>query len=183
MHLANQLAGAYGPLLEETFQSEYARAGIAALAAHGTSGPHTPGAAFFALWQAAYHRYGNWHARGGSGALAQALRTRLEAWGGAVRTGARVARIVAPDGRVRGVELAGGERIDTARVVAAINPQTALLCLLGRERLPTALARRIESRHRSNAVQFVVHAALDRLPPFVVPEARAALRRLTGKSA
>jgi phytoene dehydrogenase-like protein len=165
--LASQLAGPYGPLLEELFATEYARAGIAALAAHGTLGPHTPGAAFFVLWQAAYHRYGNWHARGGSGALSAALRARLDAWGGSVRTGARVARIVATADRARGVELADGERIDAARVIAAINPQTALLDLLGQSHLPADLARRIASRHRSNAVQFVVHATLDRLPPWL----------------
>ncbi len=161
--LVNDLLGAYGPLLETTFTTEYARAGIAALAAHGTLGPHTPGAAFFGFWQAAYHRYGNWHARGGSGALADALRKRLVAWGGEVRTGARVARILV-NGRVQGVELAAGERIDAARVVAAINPQTALLRLVCPADLPSDLTRRLTTRHRSNAVQFVVHAALDRLP-------------------
>ncbi|MCA1670259.1 MAG: NAD(P)/FAD-dependent oxidoreductase [Thermomicrobia bacterium] len=163
--LVQQLTGPYGALLEETFQTEYARAGIASLAAHGTLGPQTPGAAFFVFWQAAYHRYGNWHAQGGSGALASALKKRLEAWGGTVRTGARVDRILV-NGRVRGVELADGERIEASRVVAAINPQTALLQLVGRDHLPTDLARRIATRHRSNAVQFVVHAALDRLPPW-----------------
>lgn len=164
--LMQQLTGPYGTLLAETFQTEYARAGIAALAAHGTLGPETPGAAFFAFWQAAYHRYGNWHAKGGSGALTVALAKRLEAWGGTVRTGARVDRIIVITGRVRGVALADGERIEAARVVAAINPQTALLDLVGREHLPSDLAHRIATRHRSNAVQFVVHAALDHLPPW-----------------
>ncbi len=163
--LTQQLAGPYGTLLGEIFQTEYARAGIAALAAHGTLGPETPGAAFFVFWQAAYHRYGNWHAQGGSGALSVALTKRLEAWGGTVRTGAQVERIII-NGRVRGVELADGERIEATRVVAAINPQTTLLGLVGREHLPTTLARRIATRHRSNAVQFVVHAALDHLPPW-----------------
>ncbi len=163
--LVQQLTGSYGTLLDERFQTEYACAGIAALAAHGTLGPQTPGAAFFVFWQAAYHRYGNWHAKGGSGALTVALRKRLEAWGGTVRTGARVARIIV-NGRVRGVELVDGERIEAARVVAAINPQTTLLHLVGPEYLPADLARRVASRHRSNAVQFVVHATLDRLPPW-----------------
>jgi phytoene dehydrogenase-like protein len=51
-------------------------------------------------------------------------------------------------------------------VVAAINPQTALLDLLGEDRLEPGLRARLRSRHRSNAVQFVVHAALSRLPPW-----------------
>lgn len=164
-HLVGTMLGPYGPLLEARFRTEYARMGVTPLAAHGSLGPRTPGTAFFACFQAAYHRYGNWHAVGGSGALAQALRRRLEAWGGAVRTGARVARIVT-DGGVRGVELEDGEWIEAPRAVAAINPQTALLRLLGEEHLPAELAARLRSRHRSNAVQFVVHAALDRLPPW-----------------
>lgn len=164
--LMRQIVEPYGPLLHETFASEYARAGIAALAAHGTLGPHTPGAAFFVLWQAAYHRYGNWHAIGGSGALATAIRRRLELWGGEVCTGAPVERIEV-NGRVQGVRLAGGERIAARHVVAAINPQTALLSLLGAEHLPAELVARLRARHRSNAVQFVVHAALDRLPPWL----------------
>jgi phytoene dehydrogenase-like protein len=171
--LASQLLGPYGPLLRETFETEYARAGIAALAAHGTLGPHTPGAAFFVLWQAAYHRYGNWHAIGGSGALTDALRRRLIGWGGEIRTSARVTRILAGSW-VEGVEFEDGdsgaekrvERIAARYVVAAINPQTALLDLLGAARLPAGVAARLRARHRSNAVQFVVHAALDRPPPW-----------------
>lgn len=163
--LAAALSGAYGPLLQEHFDTNYARMGLVPLAAHGSLGPQTPGAAFFAFWQAAYHRYGNWHARGGSGALAHALRHRLEAWGGAVRTSAPVARICVGR-RVEGVALDDGTRLAAPCVVAAVNPQTALFDLLDARHLPPAIGRRLRARHRSNAVQFVVHAALDRLPPW-----------------
>ena len=158
----------YGTLLEETFETEHARVGFAALAAHATAGPHSPTSGFFVLWQAAYHRYGNWHAKGGSGALTQAMHRRLESWGGEVRTGARVDRLLVQDAprRVTGVRLAGGEEIAAPSVICAINPQTALFDLLGETYLEPALARRLRARHRSNAVQFVVHAALDRLPPW-----------------
>lgn len=165
-HLPRRVVGTYGALLAEWFGTEYAAAGIAALAAHGTLGPHTPGAAFFVLWQAAYHRHGNWHAKGGSGALADALRRRLEAWGGAVRTGARVTGIVVAGTRAVGVSLADGERVSGRCVVAAINPQTTLLELLDPSHLPVGLAARVRSRHRSNAVQFIAHATLDALPPW-----------------
>ncbi len=147
--LTRQLLGPYGTLLEETFATEHARAGFAALAAHGTLGPHTPGASFFVLWQAAYHRHGNWHARGGSGALTRAMRTRLETWGGEVRTGARVARILA-NGRVTGVALADGERIAARAVVAAINPQCARYTLADAASLQCRAVRRA-CRPRSSA--------------------------------
>lgn len=164
--LASSLSGPYGPLLRERFATEKARMGYVTLAAHGSLGPHTPGAAFFVFWQAAYHRYGNWHARGGSGALARALRRRLEAWGGTVRTQAPAVRIRA-DERVRGIELQDGTAIETRTVVAATDPQTALLDLLEAGALPAGMERRLRARHRANAVQFVVHAALDRLPPWM----------------
>lgn len=163
--LGEQLASPYGALLQALFRTEYARVGLTALAAHGTLGPHTPGTGFFAFFQYAYHRYGNWHARGGSGALSQALARRLETWGGEVRVSAPVERILAAD-RVEGVVLANGERVLARQIVAAINPQTALLRLLGADRLPGRLAARLAARHRSNTVQFVVHVALDRLPPW-----------------
>lgn len=165
IRLASSLSGPYGSLLRERFATEQARMGMVTLAAHGSLGPHTPGAAFFVFWQAAYHRYGNWHARGGSGALAQAMRRRLEAWGGTVRTNAPVTRILA-DGRVNGVVLSDNEHIAARHVVAAVNPQTALLELLDGRYLSSGLAARLRARHRANAVQFVVHAALDRLPPW-----------------
>lgn len=165
MRLAGTLAGPYGSLLREWFETEQARMGLVTLAAHGSLGPQTPGAAFFVFWQAAYHRYGNWHAKGGSGALAQALRRRLESWGGTVRTNAPV-QDIRTGRRVEGVALATGERITAPSVVAATDPQTALLRLLGPDSLSDALVSRMRSRHRANAVQFVVHAALDRLPPW-----------------
>lgn len=158
----------YGALLQQTFATDHASAGLAALAAHGTLGPQTPGTALFVLWQAAYHRYGNWHAQGGSGALALALRRRLEMWGGEIQTGTAVDKILV-QGRVRGVRLVDGSQIAAPRVVAAINPQTALVDLLDEHLLPGTIRARLQARQRSNAVQFVVHAALRQLPPW--PEA------------
>ncbi len=184
-HLPRRLAGPYGALLTEWFRTEYAAAGIAALAAHGTLGPHTPGASFFVLWQAAYHRYGNWHAKGGSGAFADALCRRLLAWGGEVRTDAHVKGIDVQGDRVVGVTLADGERIRGRCVVAAINPQTTLLELLDAAHLPADLARRIKSRRRSNAVQFIAHATLDALPPWpdALPDVYAGMQSVASSAA
>lgn len=72
--------------------------------------------------------------------------------------------------RAAGVELAGGERLAADAIVAAVNPQTALLDLVGAEQLPAGLAAEVRALHRGNAVQFVVHAALDRLPPYAGAE-------------
>ncbi|MDP9311536.1 MAG: hypothetical protein M3R24_11755 [Chloroflexota bacterium] len=41
-----------------------------------------------------------------------------------------------------------------------------MLDRLAPDQIPSDLVHRLQSRHHSNAVQFVVHAALDRLPPW-----------------
>lgn len=169
--LTSLLLAPYGRVLAEAFATEPLRAPLAALAAHATVGPTTPGGAFYVLWQAAYHRFGMWHAHGGSGSLAAALVRCLAAQGGALRTEARVTRVLLNGQRAVGVELADGERLAADAVVAALNPQTALLDLIGVDHLPSDLAATVRALHRGNAVQFVVHAALDRLPPYPGAEA------------
>jgi len=163
--LARDLVTPYGALLERSLPSDLTRAPVAAFASHASAGPHTPGGSFYALWQAAYHLYGQWHPRGGSQSLVRALVRRLEEWSGEVRTGAVVTRVDARGGRARGVALADGTHVAADAVVTAVEVQTALLELLdpplgGREGADLAAA------HRGNAVQLVVHLATDRLPPY-----------------
>ena len=159
----------YERLLRSRLKTDWTRAPISAFAAHASASPREPGTAFFALWQAAYHRYGQWHARGGAQGLTDALVRRLDSYGGHVRVSAPVARIIAPYGRVRGVELEGGERIPAAAAVTAIEPRAALLELLDPP-LFGPVADGLRAAHRGNAVQMLVHLAVDRLPAY--PHAR-----------
>ena len=165
LRVGRELLSPYGSLLEERLPSDLTRAPVSAFAAHAGASPDTPGSAFFALWQAAYHLHGQWHAAGGAQALADALVRRLEEAGGRLRCRAPVARIETRAGRVAGVALEDGERIPADVVVTALNPRVALLELLdpplaGRHRAQLSAA------HASNAVQAVVHVAVDRLPPY-----------------
>ena len=169
MGLMHDLVMPYGALLETALVSDLTRAPVSAFASHSSAGPHAPGGSFYVFWQAAYHLFGQLHARGGSQSLTTALIRRLEQWGGEVRTGSPVARIDARGGRARAVELEDGTRIASAAVVTAVDIQTALLRLLdpplaGRDGSELAAA------HRGNAVQLVVHLATDKLPPY--PNAR-----------
>ena len=61
-------------------------------------------------------------ARGGAGQAVAAFRALIEENGGTIRTGADVARITARDGRVTGVQLADGEQIACASVLASVAP-------------------------------------------------------------
>jgi phytoene dehydrogenase-like protein len=165
--LARDLLGPYDALLKRWLASDLTRGPVAAFAAHSDVGPSTAGGSLYAFWQAAYHLFGQWHARGGAQALTDALLARLASYDvrAEVRCDAAVARIAAPGGRVRAVELESGERIAADAVITAMDPQTALLRLLdpplaGRDGADLAAAR------RSNVVQALVHVATDRLPAY-----------------
>lgn len=166
---AQALLSPYETLLRRSLPSDLTRGPVAAFAAHAGVGPTLPGGSLFAFWQAAYHLFGQWHARGGAQALTDALLARLDQLGGTVRCGVPVARIEASSGAVAAVVSEDGERFPARAVVAAINPQVALLELLqpplgGRDGADLAAAR------RSNVVQALIHVATDRLPPY--PDAR-----------
>ncbi|MGH9183221.1 MAG: phytoene desaturase family protein [Acidimicrobiales bacterium] len=157
--------GPYDSLLRRWLPSDLTRGPVAAFAAHAGVGPPTPGGAVYAYWQAAYHLFGQWHARGGAQGLTDALVRRLGSLGGELRCGAAVARIEAPAGRVRAVVTEGGERIPARTVITAMDPKAALLSLLdpplgGRDATDLAAAR------RGNVVQALVHVGTDRLPAY-----------------
>ena len=159
------LLGPYDSLLRRWLPSDLTRGPVAAFAAHAASGPSEPGGAIFAFWQAAYHLFGQWHARGGAQSLVDALGVRLEDLGGELRCSAPVARIDATGGRIRAVITEDGERVETAAVVTALDPQVALLRLLDPPLGGTPGADLAAAR-RGNVVQAVVHVAAERLPPY-----------------
>jgi phytoene dehydrogenase-like protein len=82
---------------------------------------------------------------GGSGMLIEALRRRLEASGGEIRTGTGVRRIEVSEGAVGGVVLESGERIATGTVLADIGAPLLYERLLDPEVLPPRL--REDLRH------------------------------------
>jgi phytoene dehydrogenase-like protein len=157
--------GPYDSLLRRSLLSDLTRGPVAAFAAHGGLGPMTPGGALFAYWQAAYHLFGQWHARGGAQGLTDALVRRLGALGGELRCSARVERIETAGGRVVAVVTTAGERIPTAAVVTALDPKVALLQLLDPP-LGGAAGADLAATRRGNVVQAVIHVATDALPPY-----------------
>jgi phytoene dehydrogenase-like protein len=159
------LLGPYDSLLRRWLPTDLTRGPVAAFAAHAASGPSEPGGAIFAFWQAAYHLFGQWHARGGAQSLVDALVVRLQALGGELRCAVPVARIDASGGRVRAVITEDGDRIETATVVTAVDPQLALLRLLDPP-LGGAAGADLAAARRGNVVQALVHVAADRLPPY-----------------
>ncbi len=163
------LLGSYDSLLRRRLPSDLTRGPVAAFAAHAASGPSLPGGAAFAFWQAAYHLHGQWHARGGAGALTDALVTRLRSLGGTVRCNTPVSSIDARSGQVVAVVTEEGERLACRTVVTACDPRVALLELLDPP-LSGPAAAELAATRRGNVVQALIHVATDRLPPY--PHAR-----------
>ena len=163
--LVGEMLGSYERLLMANLGSDLTRGPVAAFASHAGASPLQAGGAFFGLWQAAYHLYGQWHAVGGAQGLIDALVRRLESFGGQVRCDAPVARLERGSGRVRAVELENGDRLGADAVVTALDPRVALL-----ELLDPPLAGRagsdLRSVHSANSVQSIVHVATTRLPPY-----------------
>ncbi len=167
--MARDVLSPYDTLLQRRLGSDLTRGPVAAFAAHAGVGPTVPGGALFAYWQGVYHLFGQWHGRGGSQNLTDALVRRLTSLGGQLRCSAPVERIETSHGRVVAVLLEGGERIAASSVITAIDPKVALLDLLdpplgGQEGDDLRAAR------RSNVVQAVLHVATTALPAY--PDAR-----------
>ncbi|HVF32609.1 MAG TPA: NAD(P)/FAD-dependent oxidoreductase, partial [Acidimicrobiales bacterium] len=162
---ARDLLGPYDTLLERWLPSDLTRGPVAAFAAHAGVGPTVPGGALFGFWQAVYHLYGQWHGRGGSQNLTDALVARLASLGGHLRCSAPVGRIETRHGRAVGVTLEGGERIVADNVLTAMDAKTALLELLDPP-LAGAAAQDLRAARRSNVVQAVLHVATTRLPDY-----------------
>jgi phytoene dehydrogenase-like protein len=122
-----------------------ATAWLSGSAQHSGLPPSTAGSgAFGLLLQVLGHSHGWPLARGGMGTVAEALVARARAAGARVRCDAPVAAVVVERGRVRGVRLRGGERIDADAVVSTLSAQP-LAGLLPPGALPGRLERRLRT--------------------------------------
>lgn len=162
--LVRDLLGSYGAMLRRRLPSDLTRVPVVAFAAHGAVEPSGPGGVIYGFWQAAYH-LGQWNAAGGSQALSDALVRRLEGLGGQVQTSTPVTGNKTAAGEVVTVLTAGGERIPTGCVVAAIDPTVTVFSHLDRP-LRCDVAADLRAVRSANAVQGVVHVAARVLPPY-----------------
>ncbi len=149
--------------LGEWFESEALQALLALPALAGTfAGPRSPGTTSNLLRLEALAAPGP---AGGGPALVAALEAAGRAHGAQVRTGCGVRRVVVESGRVRGVELDDGERIEADRVAASCDPKRLLLELLAPGTLSSRLTDRIR-RYRARGTTAHVRLALARPPRF-----------------
>jgi phytoene dehydrogenase-like protein len=165
------LSGGRG-LSERWFTSTAARRVLPGLALHVDVGPDDRfGAALGFMLGMTATTGGYAVPEGGSRSVAAALVRCLEASGGRVRLGSRVARIVIRDGRARGVRLAEGEEIPARVVLADTDVAALLLDLVGPEHLPSWVANFMR-RFRRGWGTFKVDWALGGPVPWTVAPAR-----------
>ncbi|MER8478693.1 NAD(P)/FAD-dependent oxidoreductase [Mesorhizobium sp. M1163] len=132
-------------------------------------GPMSPGTAYVLL-----HHYmgevdgsvGAWgYARGGMGAVTEALAASFQASGGTIRTGAEVDHVLIRRGKAKGVVLAGGEEIYGKLVVSNADVKRTFLKLVEEKELPEIFLRRVRN-FKIRGSSGKVNIALDSLPEF-----------------
>ena len=168
-------------MLDEYFESEIVKAHLAGSGIIGTAlGPRSPGSAYVLL-----HHYmgsidgtvGAWgFARGGMGAITQALAASLVASGGAVRTGAPVEQILVRGGRATGVVLEGGEEVSARIVVSNLDVRRTFLKTVAPEHLPPEFLEQVR-RFKIRGSSGKLNIALDGLPHFpAIPQGSPSTR-------
>jgi phytoene dehydrogenase-like protein len=167
--------------LAQWFETDVLKATMAASGVIGTFlGVRSPGTAYVLLHHymgeidGAFRSWG--FARGGTGAISNAIAAAAREAGVEIRTGAAVRQVRVEAGRVAGVTLESGETVDAPIVSSCADPRRTFLGLLGGDYLPapfTAELRRFRYRGSSGKVNL----ALDGLPEFTsLPGAGAHLR-------
>ncbi len=101
---------------------------------------------------------------GGPPALVAALERAARAAGVELRTGAEVARIRVENGCATGVELAGGETLDSATLISTCDPKRTMLSLIAPGTLPIKIEdeyRRIRMRGTLAKVHLALSSPLE----------------------
>jgi phytoene dehydrogenase-like protein len=101
---------------------------------------------------------GTFTCRGGFQTLIAALAAGLERHGGTLLLGNRVDRLAVDNGRVVGVQLAGGESLRASAVISNADGRSTYQSLLGLDRVPLRVARRL-ARLRPSLSAYILYAA------------------------
>src|ERR1044072_922863 len=125
---------AVADLVAEWFETEALRAAGAASGIFGAfAGPWSAGTSMGLLWQSALHGHAiapSAFAKGGMGALTQAIAQGAASYGVEVRAAAAVSHIETNADRVSKVVLEGGEEVSAGVVVSSADPRTTFLKLV-----------------------------------------------------
>lgn len=156
--------------LDEWFETEPLKATMSASGIIGTFlGPRSPGTAYVLLHHymgeidGAFRAWG--FARGGTGAIAEAIAGAARRFGAEIRTEAGVARVTVKNGRATGVVLESGDEISARIVVSGLDPKRTFLKLIEADQLPADFVDSIR-RFKIRGSSGKVNLSLSELPNF-----------------
>ncbi|TGT35738.1 NAD(P)/FAD-dependent oxidoreductase [Mesorhizobium sp. M8A.F.Ca.ET.165.01.1.1] len=156
--------------LDEYFETEVLKAKLSISGIIGTAlGPMSPGTAYVLL-----HHYmgevdgtiGAWgYARGGMGAITQALAQSLQSYGGEIRLNAGLDKFLVTGGRTVGVVLENGEEIRSRIVVSNMDAKRTFLKHVDEKELPDTFLKKVRN-YKIRGSSGKLNIALDGLPTF-----------------
>ena len=156
--------------LDQWFETDVLKATMSASGIIGTFlGVRSPGTAYVLLHHymgeidGAFRSWGL--ARGGTGAISNAIAAAAREAGVEIRTEAPIAKILVREGRTRGVVLANGDEIEADMVSSSVDPRITFMRMLGTEHLPPEFVEGV-SRYKFRGSSGKVNMALDGLPNF-----------------
>jgi phytoene dehydrogenase-like protein len=159
-----------GDLVDRYFDNDLLKGAFmffALVAVH--AGPYSPGTAY----EFSHHSWGEYKgefgrfgfARGGMGAITQAIAIAAREAGAVLRTDTAVRRVLVERGTVRGVELASGEKLEASTVVSNADPVRTFLELVDPGDLPRELRDRAKNIDMRGSMARL-HLLVDRLPQY-----------------
>ncbi len=156
--------------LDQWFETDVLKATMSASGIIGTFlGVRSPGTAYVLLHHymgeidGAFRSWG--FARGGTGAISNAIAAAAREAGVEIRTSAPVAHIDARNGEARGVVLTNGDELAADLVLSSVDPQPDVPEILDPKELPGDFADEVR-RYRFRGSSGKVNLALDALPNF-----------------
>ena len=156
--------------LDRWFESEVLKAPMSVSGIIGTFlGVRSPGTAYVLLHHymgeidGAFRSWG--FAKGGTGAVSNAIADSARHFGAEIRTEAPVKTIAVRSGEATGVVLKSGEEIRATHVVSGCDPRLTFLGFVGEEHLPSEFVTDLR-RYKYRGSSGKVNLALDRFPSF-----------------
>ena len=156
--------------LDQWFETDVLKATMSASGIIGTFlGVRSPGTAYVLLHHymgeidGAFRSWG--FARGGTGAISNAIADAAREAGVDIRTRAGIAKILVKNGRATGVVLENGDEIYGNVVSSSVDPKLTFLKMLDRNQVPDEFRSSVE-RYKFRGSSAKVNLALDALPEF-----------------
>ena len=156
--------------LDQWFETDVLKATMSASGIIGTFlGVRSPGTAYVLLHHymgeidGAFRAWG--FARGGTGAISNAIGDAAREAGVEIRTQAAIAKIIVKDGKAKGVVLANGDEVYAGTVSSSVDPRLTFNKFIEADQLPADFLEDI-NRFKYRGSSGKVNMALDGLPNF-----------------